>query len=76
MRPKGRGQLAHPTVQGMAILAMTVHGRERARDLGEPFDLVDQFNTYTLRQINSYTPIVGRDRRRGKGFRVPGAVII
>ncbi len=29
------------------------------------------FNTYTFRQINSYTPMVGRNRRRGKGFRVP-----
>jgi hypothetical protein len=29
------------------------------------------FHTYTFRQINTYTPIAGRKRRRGNGFRVP-----
>jgi len=47
------------------------------RDLDVPADsFFFHFNTYTFRQINSYTPMVGRNRRREKGFRVPGAVPI
>ena len=41
------------------------------RNLDVPADgFFFHFHTYIFRQINSYTPIVGRNRRRGKGFRV------